>query len=93
MISPSAIVIDTSQWPVAMNAVILLIDAAILNWMPSERRKTYTVNLGQIAGPLATKQAALDRIVSGYRKLGWSVDYDRQQTTETSRVLVFELPD
>lgn len=93
MISPSQIVIDTSQWPAAMNAAITLIDGQVLNWQPRERSKQVDIDLAAVPGNLANKQQALDRIISGYRKLGWSVDYHRTRTTETLRVLVFELPD
>lgn len=93
MISPANIVVDVSGLPAPVQAVIASIDAQIGTWQPRERQKTVPVNLGALPGQLPVKQQALDRIVSGYRKMGWTVDYDRQTSTETVRVLVFELPD
>lgn len=93
MISPSQIVIDMTGVPAAAQAVVTAIDAQLSPWPISQRQKSINIDLTQIAGSLSTKQQAVDRIITGYRKLGWSVDYDRQNTTETLRVLLFALPD
>jgi hypothetical protein len=93
MISPSQIAIDLTGLPQAVQNVVATIDVAIATWTPQERRRVVSIDLDAIAGQLRAKQQGLDRIVSGYRKVGWAVDYDRQTTTETVRVLAFELPD
>lgn len=93
MIAPANITIDVSGLPAAVQAVIATIDAQIGTWTPFLKSKSVSIDLSGIAGPLAAKQQGLDRIINGYRKLGWILDYDFQQTTETVRVLVFRLPD